>query len=100
MKWTELPMFRSVSSRMNAARSMRSTYGRTPRPQPQHVEVPRVVDLRARDGQLEGRIVTEGVVVLGDDGAAAVLVARELAQLPDPERRLAVGHIVFEARHD
>src|SRR6266516_2260327 len=60
--------------------------------------VPGVVHVRARHGTLEGGLAREGTVVLAHDRAAPRLKLLELAQLPQPERCLDVGHVVLEAR--
>ena len=57
-----------------------------------------MLHVRARHGTLEGGLVREGTVVLAHDRATPHLKLLELAQLPQPERRLDVGHVVLEAR--
>ncbi len=57
-----------------------------------------MLDVRAGHGTLERRLVGEGTVVLAHDRAAPRLKLLELAQLPQPERCLDVGHVVLEAR--
>ena len=70
-------------------------------PEPQHVEMPRVLDVGPVSGELQRVLARERLVVQLHNGPTSLLELGELAELPQPERRLYVGHIVLEAReHD
>src|SRR5205823_1638803 len=67
------------------------------RHEPQDIEVPRVLHLGALHRELECVGVAERLLVAPHHLAASLLEARQFLQLPQPQRRLDVAHVVLEA---
>src|SRR5258708_32969004 len=62
--------------------------------------MPCMLDVRALGGSFQRVLVGEGRGVDADHRATPLLEVGELAQLPQPEGRLDVRHVVLEAGHD